>query len=102
MNRIGLRWCNIGSDLRKHSSTVDCDTFLDEENVALVDQVTSVKAELIGSIVMFVSSFIILLAKWRIKNENVNTRVNGVQIFRWVSVREIENYSFTVKRTLSY
>ena len=56
---LGLRSYDIGAELRMHSFTANCDTFSNEEKVAVVitnDEVTCCEA-------MFALSFSSLLAK---------------------------------------
>ena len=50
-----------------HSFTVNCDTFSNEENVAVVVPVTSVEVEMTGSGAMLVPNFSTLLVKCLIK-----------------------------------
>ena len=56
---------DLGAELRMHSFTVNCDTLLNEKNVAAVVPVTSV--EVTGSEAMLVQSFSTLLVKCLMK-----------------------------------
>ena len=56
---------DLGAELRMHSFTVNCDTFSNEEKVAVVVQVTSVEVEC--SEAMLALSFSALLVKCLIK-----------------------------------
>ena len=66
-----------------HSFTVNCDTFSNEEKVAVVVPVTSV--EVTCSEAMFALSICTLLV-FDDKTGKVSTRVNGWQCFRWMSI----------------
>ena len=46
---MGSRSHDSGAEIRMHSFTVDCDSHLDEEKVAVVVPVTSVEALVAGS-----------------------------------------------------
>ena len=56
---------DLGAELRIHSFTVNCDTLLNEKNVAAVVPVTSV--EVTGSEAMLAQSFSTLLVKCLMK-----------------------------------
>ena len=62
---MGLRSHDVGAELRMHSFSVDCDTFLDEEKFAVVVPVTS--AELTGSEGILAPRFPSLLEKCLMK-----------------------------------
>ena len=49
---MGSRTHNLGTESRMHSLTVDCDTFSNEEKVAVAVLVTSVELEVTGSVIM--------------------------------------------------
>ena len=48
---------DLGAELRMHSLTLECDTFSNEEKVAVVVPVTSVEVELTASEAMRAISF---------------------------------------------
>ena len=75
---------DLGAGLRMHSFTVNCDTLSNEEKVAAVVPVTSVEATC--SEAMLSLSFSTLLVMCLMKRLGVNTRVNGWQYFRWMSI----------------
>ena len=56
---------DLGAEIRMHSFTINCDTFLDEQNVAAVVPVTSV--EVTCSEAMLALSFSTLLVKCLMK-----------------------------------
>ena len=56
---------DVGAELRMHSITVNCETFSNEEKIAVVVPVTSV--DVIYSEVMFALSFSTLLVKCLMK-----------------------------------
>ena len=62
---MGSRSHDLGAELRMHSFTINCDTFLNEEKVAVVVPVTSVVVTC--SEAMLALSFSTLLAKCLIK-----------------------------------
>ena len=62
---VGSRSHDIGTELRMHSFNVDCDSFSNEEKVAVVVPVTSV--EVTCSEAMFALSFSTLLVKCLMK-----------------------------------
>ena len=62
---MGSSSYDLGAELRMHSFTVNCDTFLDEEKVAAVVPVTSV--EVTCSKAMLAVSFSTLLARCLMK-----------------------------------
>ena len=62
---MGSRSHDLGAELRMHSFTVTCDTFSDEQKVAVVIPVTSV--EVTGSDTMLALSFYTLLVKCLMK-----------------------------------
>ena len=75
----------LGTDLRMHSFTINCDTFSNEEKVAAVVPATSV--EVTYSEAMLALSFSTLLVKCSDENTGkVSTTVNGWQYFRWMSI----------------
>ena len=55
---------DLGAELRMHSLTFDCDTFSNEEKVAVVDPVTSIEVEVTGSEAMLASLVVHWLALW--------------------------------------
>ena len=62
---MGSRSHDLGSELRMHSFTVDCDSFPYQEKVAVVVPVTSF--EIAGSEAMLALSFSTLLVKCLMK-----------------------------------
>ena len=62
---MGSRSHDLGAELGMHSFTADCDTFSNEENVAVVAPVTSVQVTC--SEAMLVISFSTLLVKCLMK-----------------------------------
>ena len=66
------------------SYTANCDTFLNDEKVAVVVPVTSV--EVTCSEAMLALSFSTLLVVFNENTGKVSIRVNGWQYFRWMSI----------------
>ena len=64
---MGSRSHDLGAELRMYSFTIDCDTFSNEEKVAVVVPVTSVEVEVTGSDAMLDLSFSTLLVKCLMK-----------------------------------
>ena len=62
---MGARLHDLGAELRMHSFTVNCDTFSNEEKVAVVVPVTS--EEITCSEAMLALSFTTLLVKCLMK-----------------------------------
>ena len=62
-----------------HYFNVDCETFSNEYKVAVVVPVTSSEA-------MLALSFSTLLVVFDEKTGKVDTRINGWQCFRWMSI----------------
>ena len=58
---MGSRSCNLGTELRMHSLTEDCNTFSNEETDAAVVPVASAEVEVTGSEAMVALSFSTLL-----------------------------------------
>ena len=75
---------DLGAEVRMHYLTVNCDTFSNEEKVAVVIPVTSV--EVASSETMLALSFSTLLVKCLMKTGKVSPRVNGWQYIRWMSI----------------
>ena len=76
---------DLGAELRMHSFTVNCDTFLNEEKVAAVVPVTSVKVACSEAMLALISVYFV----GKVFDENtrkVSTRVNGWQYLRWMSI----------------
>ena len=72
---------DLGAELRMHSFTVNCDTYSNEEKVAVIVSVTSV--EVTCSEAMLALRFSTLYVKCLIKKtENVSTIVNTWQYLR--------------------
>ena len=68
-----------------HFFTVNCDTFSNEEKIAVVVPVTSVEATCSNA--MIALSFSDLICKGLDKKTGkVSTRVNGWQYFRWMPI----------------
>ena len=65
LDGMGIRSHDLGAELRMHSSSVNCDTFLNEEKVAVVVTVTSVEVTCSES--MLALSFSTLLVKCLMK-----------------------------------
>ena len=81
---IGSTSRDIGTELRMHSFTVDCDTFSNKEKVAVVVPVTSV--EVTCSEAMLAQSLYFIGKISDEKTCKISTRVNGWQYFRWMSI----------------
>ena len=71
---------DLGAELRMHSFTINCDTFSNNEKVAVVVPVTSV--EVTCSEAMLALRFSTLLLKCLIKRLALSTVANGWQYFR--------------------
>ena len=90
---------DLGAELRMHYFTINCDTFSNEEKVAVVVPVTSVEVTL-GS-----CKFLYFVGKvFDEKTGKVTTMVNGWQYFRWMSICKCINYllQFFTVRSQSY
>ena len=84
MEEIGSSTHDLGSELRMHSFTVNCDTFSYEEKVAAVVPVSS--NEVTCSEAMLALSFPYFVGKVFDENTGkVSTRVNCWQYFWWTS-----------------
>ena len=81
---MGSRSHDLGAEIRMHSFTVNCDTFSNEENVAVVVPVTSI--EVTCSEAMLALSFSNILVKCDENTGKVSTMVNGLKYFRWISI----------------
>ena len=75
---------DLGAEIRMHSLTINCDTFLNDENVAEVFPVTSV--EVTCSEAMLALSFSTLFSVFDENTGKVSTRVNSWQYFRWMFI----------------
>ena len=69
---------------KMHSFIVNCDTFSNEQKVAVAVPVTSV--EVTCSEAMLALDFSTLLVVFDEKTGKVSTMVNGWQYFRWMSI----------------
>ena len=106
---VDLSNANLGAELIMLSFTVDCDTFSNDEKVAVDVPVTCV--EVAGSEAMIALSFSILLVKCLMKI--LGRSVQGWQYLRWMSIwvciiylvqfftGRCQSYSFSVKFTSS-
>ena len=96
---MGSRSHDLGAELRMHSYTINCDTFTNEEKVAVVVPVTSVEVTL-GS-----CKFLYFVGKvFDEETGKVTTMVNGWQYLSWMSICECINYllQFFTVRSQSY
>ena len=78
---------DIVAELRMHSFTVDCDTFSNEEKVAVIVLVTSIEVVARGSEAILALSFSTsFFGVSDVKTRNASTRVNCWQYLRWMSI----------------